>query len=74
MDRSCLSVLITKNTDFELSYEPGRGLPWLPLITTGNIHNDEQPALFAQHDEALVLLLNQHAFIELSRGQLIIHK
>ena len=67
-------VLITKDTDFEITYELGQGPPKLLLITTGNIHNDELMALFARHEEALFSLLAQHAFIELSRGQLVVHK
>ena len=67
-------MLITKDTDFEISHELGQGPSKLLLITTGHIHNDELLALFAQHDETLVRLLAQHTFIELSRSQLIIHK
>jgi predicted nuclease of predicted toxin-antitoxin system len=32
-------VLVTKDTDFEITYELGQGPPKLLLITTGNIHN-----------------------------------
>ncbi len=67
-------VLITKDTDFEITHELGQGPPKLLLITTGNIHNDELLALFARHDETLVRLLNQHTFLELSRSQLIVHR
>ena len=69
-----LRVLITKDTDFEITHELGQGPPKLLLIITGNIHNDELLALFARHDETLVRLLNQHTFLELSRSQLIVHK
>lgn len=67
-------VLITKDTDFEVSYELGHGPPKLLLITTGNIHNNELLELFVRHEEALFRLLAQHAFIELSRKQLIVHR
>ena len=67
-------VLITKDTDFEITHELGQGPPKLLLITTGNIHNDELLALFVRHDETLVRLLSQHTFPELSRSQLIVHK
>lgn len=67
-------VLITKDTDFEITHELGQGPPKLLLITTGNIHNDELLALFARHEETVVRLLDRHTFIELSRGQLIVHK
>ena len=67
-------VLITKDTDFEIAHELGQGPSKLLLISTGNIHNDELLALFARHEETVVRLLDQHTFIELSRGQLIVHK
>lgn len=67
-------VLITKDTDFEITHELGQGPPKLLLITTGNIHNDELLALFPRHEETLVRLLDQHTFIELSRSQLIVHR
>jgi predicted nuclease of predicted toxin-antitoxin system len=67
-------VLITKDTDFEITHELGQGPPKLLLITTGNIHNDELLALFARHEETLVHFLEQHTFIELSRSQLIVHR
>ena len=67
-------ALITKDADFEITHELGHGPPKLLLITTGNIHNDELLAVFARHEEALFRLLAQHAFLELSRSQLIVHR
>jgi predicted nuclease of predicted toxin-antitoxin system len=67
-------VLITKDTDFEITYELDQGPPKLLLVTTGNIHNNELLSLFAQHEAALLGLLVQHSFVELSRTQLIVHK
>ena len=67
-------ALITKDTDFQITHELGHGPPKLLLVTTGNIHNDELLALFARHEEMLFVLLEQHAFLELSRIQLIIHR
>jgi len=67
-------VLITKDTDFEISHQLGQGPFKLLLITTGNIHNDELVKLFAQQEELLLRLLDQHAFVELRRTQLIVHK
>lgn len=67
-------VLITKDTDFEITHELGQGPPKLLLITTGNIHNDELLVLFARHEETLFRLLDPHTFIELSRSQLIVHR
>ena len=53
-------VLITKDTDFEITHD--------------NIHNDELLTLFARHEETVFRLLDQHTFLELSRSQLIVHK
>ena len=66
-------MLITKDTDFEITHELGQGPPKLLLVTTGNIHN-ELLALFTQHEETLANFLEQHTFIELSRSQLIVHR
>jgi predicted nuclease of predicted toxin-antitoxin system len=67
-------VLITKDTDFEITLELGQGPSKLLLITTGNIHNHKPLDLFVRHEEALLLLLAQHTFIELSRSELIVHR
>ena len=67
-------VLISKDTDFELSHQLGKGPPKLLLITTGNIHNTDLLELFARHEVMLCTLLKQHSFIELSRSQLIVHR
>jgi hypothetical protein len=43
-------VLITKDTDSEVTSELGQGPPKLLLITTGNIHNVRQvPQLLRGH-------------------------
>ena len=34
-------MLVTKDTDFEVTHELGQGPPKPLLITTGNIHNNE---------------------------------
>lgn len=67
-------VLVTKDTDFEITHELGQGPPKLLLIATGNIHNHELLGLFARHEKTLFDLLAQHTFIELSQDQLIVHK
>ncbi len=67
-------VLITKDTDFEITLELGQGPPKLLLITTGNIHNNELLELFVRHEDALLRLLAQHRFIELSRTQMVVHR
>jgi len=67
-------VLVTKDSDFEISFELGQGPPKLLLITTGNVHNNELLGLFVRHEEAIFRLLTQHTFLELSRSQLIVHR
>jgi predicted nuclease of predicted toxin-antitoxin system len=67
-------VLITKDTDFEITHELGQGPPKLLLVTTGNIHNNELLNLFVQHEATIFGLLHQHTFIELGPSQLIVHK
>jgi predicted nuclease of predicted toxin-antitoxin system len=67
-------TLITKDTDFEVACELGQGPPKLLLITTSNIHNNELLELFVRHQDALLGLLSQHTFIELSQSQLVVHK
>ncbi len=67
-------VLVTKDTDFEITHELGQGPPKLLLITTGNIHNNELLSLFVRHEETLFRLLAEHEFIELSRSQVIVHR
>jgi predicted nuclease of predicted toxin-antitoxin system len=67
-------VLLTKDTDFLITFELGQGPPKLLLVSTGNIHNDELLALFAKHEAMCFSLLTQHQFVELTRDQLIVHK
>ena len=67
-------VLVTKDTDFEITLELGQGPPKLPLVTTGNIHNNELLGLLVRHEETLFRLLAQHKFIELRRSQVIVHQ
>ena len=67
-------VLVTKDTDFEITRELGQGPPKLLLITTGNIHNNELLRLFVRHEETLFRLLARHEFIELSWNQVIVHR
>lgn len=67
-------VLLTKDADFQITHELGQGPPKLLLVSTGNIGNKELLGLFAKHEDTLFDLLDQYAFIELNRSQLIIHK
>ncbi len=67
-------VLVTKDTDFEITHELDQGPPKLLLITTGNIHNNQLLEIFVRHEEALFRLLAQHTFIELSWSQVIVHQ
>ena len=65
--------MVSKDADFQISHELGRGPKRLLLITTGNIHNDELLELFRKNEDSLLELLLQHSFIELSRSELIVH-
>jgi predicted nuclease of predicted toxin-antitoxin system len=67
-------ILVTKDADFQLSFEIGKGPPKLLLVMTGNIHNNELLALFKRHESALWQLLDQYCFLELSRTALIVHR
>jgi len=65
--------VITKDGDFQISFEIGKGPKKLLLVTTGNLPNDELLAIFEKHEAQLILALTNHRFIELRRDSLIIH-
>jgi predicted nuclease of predicted toxin-antitoxin system len=56
------AVLITKDNDFQMSFE------------TGNIHNDDLIALFERHETTLIELLLRYSFLELRANELIVHR
>jgi predicted nuclease of predicted toxin-antitoxin system len=43
-------------------------------ITTGNIKNAELEALFTDNLNTLITLLIEHAYVELSRDEIITHQ
>jgi predicted nuclease of predicted toxin-antitoxin system len=65
-------VLVTKDADFVnshlLSGRPGK----LLLVSTGNISNAELGRLFVPLVSVLIAAFQTHAFIELTRGGIII--
>ena len=67
-------VLISKDADFQMSFELGKGPPKLLLVTTGNIHNTELIRLFTRNEVAIFHLLEQHSFVELNCMQIIVHR
>lgn len=67
-------TLITKDADFQLSYELGKGPPKLLLVTTGNIGNAELESIFSKNETTILGLLRQHSFLEVNRGAIIVHR
>jgi predicted nuclease of predicted toxin-antitoxin system len=67
-------VVVTKDSDFQLSFELGNGPFRLLLVATGNIHNDELLALFLKHETTIMELLKQYSFLELNRTRIIVHR
>jgi predicted nuclease of predicted toxin-antitoxin system len=65
--------VITKDGDFQVSFELGKGPKKLLLITTGNLPNDDLLAMFEKHETQLIQALTSHSFIELRRDLLIVH-
>jgi predicted nuclease of predicted toxin-antitoxin system len=67
-------IVITKDADFVESFIL-RQLPYkLPLVSTGNIKNSELELLFRENIECIVGLFEEHQYLELGRGQIIIHQ
>ena len=50
--------LITKDGDFQMSFELGRGPRRLLLVSTGNLDNDRLIALFETHHDRVIGGLN----------------
>lgn len=67
------AVLITKDRGFVHGIVLGIGAYKLLLVSTGNIDNDMLHELFARHPSDLILALEDHEFIEMTRDRLIIH-
>jgi predicted nuclease of predicted toxin-antitoxin system len=66
-------VIVTKDEDFVTGFLLRRAPPKLLLISTGNIPNDALSHLLADNLNALVTILGQHDFVELSASAITIH-
>jgi predicted nuclease of predicted toxin-antitoxin system len=67
-------IVITKDGDFVDSFLTIQQPYKLLLITTGNIKNSELEVLIADNLAAIIALLSQHSYIELSRDMIIVHQ
>lgn len=67
------AVLITKDRGFVHHMVLGTGAYKLLLVSTGNLSNDMLLSLFARYLGEVVLGLEGHDFVELTREQLIVH-
>lgn len=67
-------ILVTKDSDFQLSFELGKGPPKLLLVTAGNIGNTELLSIFSRNASTLIGLLQQHDFIEVNHSAVIVHQ
>jgi predicted nuclease of predicted toxin-antitoxin system len=65
--------VVTKDGDFQMSFELGRGPRQLLLISTGNLGNDQLIGLFEMHHDRLIQGFESNAFLELTLTSLIIH-
>jgi predicted nuclease of predicted toxin-antitoxin system len=65
--------VISKDGDFRISFELGRGPERLLLISTGNLPNDDLLAIFSPHELRLFGALEKFYFVELHREMLVIH-
>jgi len=66
-------TLVTKDADFQISFELGKGPPKLLLVTTGNIRSTELIALFSRNDRMIFDLLQAHQLIEINQHSIIVH-
>jgi predicted nuclease of predicted toxin-antitoxin system len=67
-------TLVTKDADFQLTFELGKGPPKLLLVSTGNIANGELLELFERNERTILAELQRSDFIELNRGAVIVHR
>jgi predicted nuclease of predicted toxin-antitoxin system len=65
--------VITKDGDFQMSFELARGPRQLLLISTGNLDNDRLIALFKSNHNRVVEEFQSNSFLELTLTCLIIH-
>ncbi|ABB56564.1 DUF5615 family PIN-like protein [Synechococcus elongatus] len=66
-------IVITKDSDFVNSFLASQKPYKLLLISTGNIKNSDLEALFVANLGAMVKLLDQHSYIEVSRDSITVH-
>jgi predicted nuclease of predicted toxin-antitoxin system len=67
-------TLVTKDADFQLSFELRKGPPKLLLVSTGNISNGDLLAIFQRNERTILDELQKGSFIELNRGAVIVHR
>lgn len=67
-------VLVTKDADFMLNFELGKGPPKLLLVSTGNISNRELLDLFERNKTTILAEVQKSQFIELNRDAVIVHR
>jgi predicted nuclease of predicted toxin-antitoxin system len=65
--------VITKDGDFQMSFELGRGPRQLLLVSTGNLGNDRLIGLFEKHHDRIIEGFQSNSFLELTLTSLIIH-
>jgi predicted nuclease of predicted toxin-antitoxin system len=65
--------VITKDGDFQMSFELGRGPRQLLLVSTGNLDNNRLIALFEMHHDRLIKGFQFNSFLEVTLTSLIIH-
>ena len=66
-------VLVTKDSDFVVSFWLRRSPAKLLLISTGNISNEALSQLMAANLPAIEAAFARHDFVELSHGAITIH-
>ncbi|MGH9872686.1 MAG: DUF5615 family PIN-like protein [Pyrinomonadaceae bacterium] len=66
-------IVVTKDTDFVVSFHLHRKPPKLLLISTGNIRNPEMESLLAGNLERIASGFVQFSFIELNRTSVVFH-
>lgn len=65
--------VITKDGDFQMSFELSRGPRQLLLVSTGNLDNDRLIASFKTHHDRIIEAFRSNCFLELTLTSLIIH-
>lgn len=66
------AVIVSKDNDFADNLLLHQNVYKILLVNTGNISNDELVALFHRSLDAILLMLEQHTFIELGREAIIV--